>query len=86
MFKSFFKEWSPQIKKYCEENNLSFEKAKMLAKGQGKDYITLAYYDPDKEKKGLLDETPMPIALQITKTSNGLVFKQTEHTQKYLSL
>ena len=34
---------------------------------------------------GLLDETPMPVVLWISRDFNGnLSFKQTEHTKKYL--
>lgn len=51
-----------------------------------KDDLVLQYYDKEKGKMGLLDETPMPVVLWISRDSNGnLSFKQTEHTKKYLS-
>ena len=35
---------------------------------------------------GLLDETPMPLVLYIKRLPDGrLLFKQTEHTKKYLA-
>ena len=82
-----FDEWTPQIKRYCENNNLSFEKAKDLSQCWGKDDIILQYYDKNNSRKneGLRNDIPMPIVLKITKTDNGLVFEQTEHTTKYLA-
>lgn len=81
-----FEKWSADIQEFCEENNYSFEKAKKLSKNWGKDFLTLAYYDPEKGKKGLLDDTPMPAVLIVHQMPNGqLVFEQTEHTSKYLS-
>ena len=40
-----FDKWEDDIKKYCEINNLSFEKAKNMAKCWGKDDLILQYYD-----------------------------------------
>ena len=82
-----FNDWTPQIKEYCIQNNLSFEKAEKMSKCWGKNDVILQYYDENEENKGLglLDETPMPIVLCITKNGNELKFEQTEHTHKYLS-
>lgn len=85
-----FDEWSNEIKKFCETNGFSFEKASKLSKCWGKNDLVLQYYDPESEaaKKGLglLDETPMPVVLLIEKQSDGsLLFKQTEHTREYLT-
>ena len=85
-----FEEWSPQIEQYCAENNLSFEKLKGMSKCWSKNDIVLQYFDSNAEsvKKGLglLDETPMPAVLWITKNGDKLEFEQTEHTKKYLSM
>ena len=83
-----FNDWTPEIKDYCRENNLSFEKAEKMSKCWGKNDIILQYYDKNLENRrsGLLDETPMPIVLCITKNGNTLEFEQTEYTQKYLAL
>lgn len=84
-----FNDWSEEIKAYCEENGLSFEKAQKMSKSWGKNDVILQYFNPDSEsvKKGLglLDETPMPVVLWITKDDNGLNFEQTEYTHKYLA-
>lgn len=81
-----FDKWEDDIKKYCEINNLSFEKAKNMAKCWRKDDLILQYYDSSKSNgKGLNEEIPMPIVLKIKKTDNVLIFEQTEYTNKYLS-
>ncbi|MBQ8568470.1 MAG: hypothetical protein IJ446_04560 [Oscillospiraceae bacterium] len=80
-----FDDWSTEIKDYCIKNGLNFEKAKASSKCWGKNDLILQHYVSTGSKAGLLDETPMPIILMITKTAKGLVFKQTEHTKKYLS-
>ena len=81
-----FDKWEDDIKKYCEINNLSFEKAKNMAKCWVKDDLILQYYDSSKNNgKGLNDEIPLPIVLKIKKKDNVLIFEQTEYTNKYLS-
>lgn len=85
-----FEEWAPQIEKYCNDNNLSFEKARKMSQSSNKTTLLLQHFDPEcesvKRGLGLLDETPMPAVLWITKKGNDLHFEQTEHTQKYLAL
>lgn len=82
-----FEEWSSEIKKYCEENNLDFEKAKKMVKNWGKDDLMLQCYDTNMAKGlGLLDERPMPLVLYIHMGKNGeLIFEQTEYTRQYLT-
>lgn len=80
-----FDKWSDNIKNYCNEKNLDFEKAKKLSQCWGKDFLALQFHDKTKGSKGLLDETPMPLVLLVKQTSEGLVFEQTEHTEKYLA-
>jgi hypothetical protein len=80
-----FDDWSKDIHSYCVENHFDFEKAKALSQCWGSDFLALQFYDPEKGKNGLLDETPMPLVLLIRKTSNGLIFEQTENTVRYLS-
>ena len=80
-----FDDWSDEIRNYCNENNFSFEKAKSLSQCWGSNFLALQYYEPEKGKNGLLDETPMPLVLMIQRKSDGtLSFEQTEHTEKYL--
>lgn len=79
-----FDEWAKEIKKFCDENSLDFNKAKVLSQSWGKEHLALAYHDKSKGVNGLLDDTPMPMVLLITKTETGLNFEQTEFTKKYL--
>ena len=80
-----FEDWSDDIRTYCKNNNLSFDKAQKLSQCWGSNFLALQYHDPEKGKSGLLDDTPMPLVLLISKTPDGLIFEQTEHTLKYLS-
>ena len=82
-----FEEWENEIKNYCRENMLSFEKAKKMSKSWGKNDIALQYIDKEKGKMGSRDDTPAPAVLWIRKTPGGeLEFEQTEYTQKYLAI
>lgn len=81
-----FSDHEREIKEYCLQHNLNFEKAKKMPQSWGKSDIWLQYYDSEKGKSGLLDETPAPIVLKISVGSEKLSFEQTEHTKKYLSL
>lgn len=82
-----FDEWKQDIRNHCEKNNLSFEKAGKMIKSFNDTMLFLQYYDPESAKNGLgvLDETPMPTVLWITKHGNELIFEQTEYTRKYLA-
>lgn len=80
-----YRKYADEIKVYCEQNNLNFNKLEKMVKGCGSDDIIIQHYNPEKGKMGLLDETPMPVVLWIKRTSKGLVFEQTEYTKKYLS-
>lgn len=84
-----FNQWENEIRDYCKNNNLDFEKAKKMPKSWGKDDIALQYVDPNcnaiKKGLGLLDETPAPVVLWIKKINGNLVFEQTEYTKTYLS-
>lgn len=85
-----FEEWKDEIKEYCENNNLSYEKAAKMVQSSNKTMLLLQYFDDSAEcvRKGvgLLDETPMPAVLWIMKEGEGLRFEQTEHTHKYLAV
>ena len=80
-----FEDWSDEIRIYCYNNNLSFDKVQKLSQCWGSNFLALQYHDPEKGKNGLLDDTPMPLVLLISKANNELVFEQTEYTKKYLS-
>jgi len=80
-----FEEWKDEIRSYCEKNQLSFKKAGKMVKCWNQDNLVLQYHEPGSGSAGLLDETPMPVVLWITRGKNGPIFEQTEFTQKYLA-
>lgn len=80
-----FEEWQNEIKDYCDQNALSFEKAKKMVMCENKDALILQYYDRNSNSKNEIhNETPLPVVLWIFRTVNGLLFEQTENTAKYL--
>ncbi len=40
-----FNEWEKEIRQYCEENGLDFEKAKKLSKADNTTMLVLQYFD-----------------------------------------
>ncbi len=79
-----FSKYEEQIKQYCQDNNLDFEKAKSFPQCWGKNDIWVQFHDPMKGKKGMLDETPAPIVLKISIHNDKVQIEQTEYTEKYL--
>ena len=80
-----FDDWSTQIKEFCENNGLDFEKTKRMSQSWSKDVLVLQFHDPTKGVRGLLDETPSPVVLLVRKERDGnLLFETTEDTSKYI--
>lgn len=80
-----FADYADAIADYCATNGLSFAKAKQMGRSSGKYDLCLQHLDPEKGRRGLLDETPAPVVL-IMRIKNGKpLFEQTEHTRKYLA-
>ena len=83
------KEYTGAIKKYCVENGLSFDKLRAntycYGKIDGVDDLIFLHHDPEKGKRGLMDETPMPALLEIYLENGNLRFVQTDITHKYLA-
>lgn len=81
-----FEEWKDVIRAYCEENGLSYEKTCQLAKSCSKDMLVLMCDDYTKLISPYVAKNiPFPAVLYITRTENGLQFKQTEYTQQILA-
>ncbi len=81
-----YRDYTDKIKEYCDTYDLNFAKLNDMIKGSGENDIIFQVYNPEKGKMGLLDETPMPVVLIVSKLPDGsLKFEQTEHTRKYLS-
>jgi hypothetical protein len=76
--------YKKEIEEYCAENNLSVEKVFHSPRCYNNESLILQHFDPEKGKRGLLDETPAAITLAIFLENGKLRFEQTEHTHKYL--
>ena len=79
-----FNKYEKQIKKYCEENGLDFNKLTKLPMCWGKNDIWVQYHDPQKGEKGMKDETPAPIVLMVKINNDTVSVSQTEYTDIYL--
>lgn len=82
--RALFDTWKDEIRHYCEEHGLSFDKAQHMCRAWNQDILYLQYHDPDKGKEGLRDETRMPVALVMRIENGKPVFEQTEYTHIYL--
>ncbi len=82
----FLKTYRSEIEKYCEENNLLTNKVFSSPSAGNKEEMILQYFDSEKGKLGLLDETPASVTLWLFLENGKLRFEQTEHTRKYLGV
>lgn len=76
MQQSSFGEWEKDVKRYCDDNGLSFEKAKSMKTRWGIDFLELI---PERS-------APEHIALLVCRNMDGSGHcEATEFTQKYLA-
>jgi hypothetical protein len=75
-----------EIKRYCEENGLSYSKLIMSILSWDNEEVTVfdSTSNPDRENLGLRDAIPMPVVLEIYLENGKLRFEQTDITRKYL--
>ena len=69
-----FDEWKSEIKKYCEQNGLSFEKAEKLPQAWNNTTIALYYCDSEQDEDGLLNDIPSPMVLLIKKEKKRTLY------------
>jgi hypothetical protein len=82
-----YKDYKEDIKNYCLQNKLDFEKIDKFPKCWNSEFIAIQYDDGDYSNvNGLLDDTPMPVVLLINKEEDGISFEQTEYTNLYAAL
>ncbi|MDR2694102.1 MAG: hypothetical protein LBB74_07800 [Chitinispirillales bacterium] len=86
MASKIFKEHKNEIKEYCVENKLSFDKLCESPWCYDNEEIIIQRNerDPERAKLGLADNIPTPSTLEIYLENGKLRFEQTEHTRKYL--
>ncbi len=80
-----FDKYEKEIEKYCDNNGLDFSKTKGMGYCFGKNHLIIQYVDYEKGKRGLLDETPAPVVLEMEIVEGKPQFKQTQYTKQYLS-
>lgn len=76
-----FSIYEREIKNYCLNNGLNFEKVKSMPKCWSKNDIWIQHFDSAKGKEGLRNETPAPIVLKISVKSGKVLIEQTEYTK-----
>jgi len=76
--------YKKEIEEYCDENNLSVDKVFHSPRSYSNERLIFLHHDPEKGKRGLLDETPAAVTLAVFLENDKLRFEQTEHTRKYL--
>lgn len=82
----FFEYWKNELKKYCKDSGLDYEKAMNHPMGVSPDFMYIGLFDKTKGEKGLLDDTPMKPILTAHKENGRVVFEETDITRKYLSV
>lgn len=75
-----------EIRAYCEENGLSYDKIISSGGSYNDEWVFVQHFDPEDGALGLLDETPADITLKIFLENGNLRFEQTEHTRKHLGV
>jgi len=81
--------YSREIEKYCEDNNLSaskvFNSGTCFNNAAGRLLVTGPSPNPERGKLGLRDNVPLPVTLEIYLENGKLRFRQTEHTYRLLA-
>jgi len=83
-----FKEHKDEIRKYCKENSLSFDRLCKSPCGFNNEvlFIQRNERDPERAKLGMMDDIPTPTVLEIYLENGKLRFVQTDITRKYLGV
>jgi len=87
MTSRIFKEYNDEIRNYCNENNLCFDRLrKSPCCYDDEELIILrSERDPERENLGLMDNIPTPATLEIYLEGGKLRFVQTEYTYRLLA-
>lgn len=80
------KQYENEIKLFCEENELDFNKVKSFPKSYNQEVLFVQYMDKNKAKLGLLDNTPAEVVLTIKLNSDKTVsIEKGKNAEKYLA-
>ena len=87
MASKILKEYAGAIKNYCAATGLSFDKLCASSYCYGDYDLIFQYEDMENDgKPWILDETPMPVILEIYLENGKLRFVQTDITHKHLGV
>lgn len=82
MFDLFFN----AIKKYCDENNLDYDKILKSPKCGNKDALFIQHCNPEIGKLGLQNEHPAEVLLSARKEKDGTItIMQYKNANRYLT-
>ncbi len=83
-----FKKYMNEIKEYCAENSLSFDRLCKSPCCFDNEQLIIQRNEIDREKGklGLMDNIPIPSTLEIYLENGRLRFVQTDITRKYLGV
>jgi hypothetical protein len=83
-----YKDYEKYFEDYCNRFGLNFDLVKTLPKSIGPDDIAILYSDGKSGERGMLDDTPLPPVLILSKGRGrtGFWIEQTEFTDKYTEL
>lgn len=73
------------LKDYCKESPLNYDKIISYGKCGNKQILHFMKYDPEKGKRGLLDETPAEVLLTVYHNEDGsFTVVEGKNAKKYL--
>jgi len=87
MTSKILKEYGDEIRNYCDQNNLSFDRLYKSPCCYDNEELIIqrSERDPEREKLGLMDNVPTPATLEIYLENGRLRFVQTEYTHLLLA-
>lgn len=68
---TMIKPFEKELKRYCEQNSLSYDKVISSPKCGNKEFLLIQYVDREKAAKGLRCEEPVEILLSVEIGDNG---------------
>lgn len=82
--KRYLEQHVDELKKYCKDNGISFDKILSLPKCYTKTEMYIQWYDKTKTGLGLKSNQPAKVLMKITKGSNGLKIDSAPDIKQFL--
>lgn len=82
---TIIKPFEKELKKYCEQNSLSYDKALSFPRCGNDKVLFIQHVDKKKATKGMNSKTPAEILLSATVADSGaILFEKGANAEKYL--